>query len=69
MDTRKYHGEIRYQAIGKTPKNELIFTVFTYRITITCPEVIHLISARNADEKETKQYYNYTFSDGEKDED
>src|SRR3989344_3029106 len=50
-DSKHSKHEYRYQALGKTGANRLLFIAFTYR-----NRLIRIISARDQSKKERRQY-------------
>jgi len=60
IDTRKDHGEIRMQTIGRVHFG-LLFVVYTERIYENDDEVIRIISARMANERDKDEYNKMTF--------
>lgn len=61
VDTRKPYGEKRVQTIGATV-GRIFFVVYTERIYDGTEEVIRIISARRANEKERELYRNFRFA-------
>ncbi|NCN58284.1 hypothetical protein COW99_00400 [Candidatus Roizmanbacteria bacterium CG22_combo_CG10-13_8_21_14_all_38_20] len=50
-DSKHFKNEYRYQALGKTSANRLLFIAFTHR-----NRLIRIISARDQNKKERRQY-------------
>ncbi len=63
IDTRREHGEIRYQTIGKGPLG-ILFVVYTVRIYEEGESINRIISVRPAKKKDIEQYSLLTFSKG-----
>lgn len=60
-DLRNNYGEPRYQTIGASKFN-IYFVVYTERVYEDGVEVIRIISARRANQKEREMYEKRTFS-------
>lgn len=60
VDARKNTGEIRMQTIGKVDFG-LLFVVYTERVYENDEEVIRIISARMANERDRDEYNKMTF--------
>ncbi len=60
IDARKDHGEVRIQTIGRVDFG-ILFVVYTERVYENNEEVIRIISARMANERDKEEYSKMTF--------
>jgi uncharacterized DUF497 family protein len=57
LDEKHSDKEIRNKLLGKSHKNEIFSIVFTRRVGVTGIQKLRIISARKANKKEKRLYY------------
>jgi uncharacterized DUF497 family protein len=60
VDLRQNYGEVRIQTVGQVTQ-DILFVVYTERIYTNGVQIVRIISARMAKEKEREAYLNRTF--------
>ncbi len=60
VDGRKNHGEVRIQTIGRVEFG-ILFVVYTERVYENEQEVVRIISARMANERDKEEYNKMIF--------